>query len=179
MKRRIFTIALLAMLTLTASAQNTTTFLGIAVEGSKAEMTKKLLENGAVRGKNGLEISGIDDVPYLIKIHTNRGKVYRLSLIESKGTEDVSLAIAKYNALLDWYKNSPDYAEYEYNRPADGSDNLKYENYVHQGVYYAEFFQQSDPQLYNRRVGFQITDAFGDYRIERMYDNIYNMPKGR
>ena len=179
--KRLLTIALSVILTASLSAQgNITSFLGIPVNGTKAEVTQRLIEQGAVKVKDGLQISGIDQMPFLVRIKTHKGKVYSISLVETKGTKDVKTAVARFNSLIDSYReNTCEYTEYEYNSFVVINDETSTERHIHEGDYYAEFFQVADPQLYNRKVGFTITDEFGDYRIERIYDNIYNMPEGK
>lgn len=179
--KRLLAIALSSMLAASLSAQgNITSFLGIPVNGTKAEVTQKLIEQGAVKVKDGLLISGIDQMAFLIRIKTHKGKVYRISLIDTKGTKDVKTALDRYNSLIDSYRgNTCGYTEYEHNSFVIFNDEATAERHIHEGDYYAEFFQVADPQLYNRKVGFTITDEFGDYRIERIYDNIYNMPEGK
>lgn len=177
--KRILTIAMTLMLALYVQAQGSvTSFLGIPVDGSRATMVKELVKKGFVRKSNDRLDCVIEGVPYIVKIMTNKGRVCRISLIEKEGTEDVSLAVEKYNALIEWYRNSKDYTEYEYNDPIRSSDNLTYERYICEGWYYAEFFQVCDPQLYSKRVSFKLSDEYGDYRIVRCYDNIYNLPEG-
>lgn len=179
MKRTIL-IALSLILTLTLSAQsNITTFMGIPVEGTRAAMTTQLLKNGLVKAGNDFLINNIEGRSFLVRIMTNKGKVYRISMVETKGTSDVHSILTKYENLIDEFRaNETLYCEYEYNKPVDPAHEPFWENFIHQGAYYAEFFQVSDPQLYSRRVAFRITDEFGDYRIERLYDNIYNLPEG-
>ena len=178
--KRILTTAIAFLLTLTLSAQsNITTFMGIPVDGTKAAMTTMLLKNGLVKSGNDFIISNIEGRSFLVRIMTNKGKVYRISMVETKGTSDVNSILTKYENLIDEFRtNETLYCEYEYNKPVDPAHAPYWKEFIHQGAYYAEFFQVSDPQLYSRRVAFRITDEFGDYRIERLYDNIYNLPEG-
>lgn len=179
MKRTIIA-ALTLVLSLTLSAQNNVTvFMGVPVDGTEASMIAHLMKNGATRKGENIVLNKIDGNPYIIRLKTNKGRLWRVSMIDSKGTKDVNRILSIYEAMIDAYReNTNQYCEYEYNKPVNPADSLNWENYIHQGAYYAEFFQIADPQLYSRRVAFRITDEFGDYRIEHMYDNIYNMPEG-
>lgn len=178
--KRILTTAIAFLLTLTLSAQsNITTFMGIPVDGTKAAMTAYLLKNGAKRQGKDLIFNSIDGNPYIIRLMTNKGRVWRVSMVDGKGTKNVEQILGIYEEMIDSYRaNETQYCEYEYNKPVDPAHEQYWENFIHQGAYYAEFFQVSDPQLYSRRVAFRITDEFGDYRIERLYDNVYNLPEG-
>lgn len=180
MKQAIIT-TIAFLLTLTLSAQGRiTTFLGIPVKGTESTMTKKLIKNGLTETRNGLLMTGRDGRTYLVQVVSNKGKVCRVSVIETEGTEDVNLAIAKYNALIEDYKNDTiGHAEYETNpivRPANENAHRKF---IQEGWYYAEFFQAAKPQRYKKRVAFRITDKYGDYRIEKYYDNLFNMPEDK
>lgn len=176
--KHTLTIIIILLLSLTAAAQgNITTFMGIPVDGTKDAMTQQLLKNGVKHKGNDLVASNIEGKTYLIRLETHKGKVYRVSMVETKGTEDVNRILARYEALIEEYReNTSMYCEYEYNPPVNYKHANDFEKYIHDGCYYAEFFQAADPQLYSRRMAFRITDEFGDYRIEWLYDNIFNMP---
>lgn len=179
--KRTLSIIITLMLTLTLSAQdNITTFMGIPVDGTREVMTAKLLKNGVVKKDNNLIVKDIEGGTYFIQLKTHKGKVYRVSMVETKGTDDVNRIIGRFDSLVEEYReNTALYCEFEYNHPviADSIDTK--EQYIKQGCFFAEFFQKADPQLYSKRIGIQITDRYGDYRIERLYDNVYNMPEGK
>lgn len=178
--KRIFSITLTLMLAVSLQAQKSvTTFLGIPVEGTKSEMVNKLKENGVLTESGSGMSCTISGVPYIVKIMTNDNKVYRISLTEQVGTDDICKAIAKYNELIEQFRNNEkEFTEYESNDLIHECNSPKYRHYIHEGWCYAEFFQVCDPQLYSRKVSFKISDEYGDYRIVRCYDNIYNLPKG-
>ena len=178
--KRFFSITLAFLLALSLQAKNPiTTFLGIPVGGTKSEMISKLKEKGVLTEAGSEMRCSISGVPYIVKIMTDKNKVYRISLTEVAGTDDVCKAVAKYNELIEQFRNNDrKYTEYESNDLIHECDSPKYRHYIHEGWCYAEFFQVSDPQLYSKRVSFKISDEYGDFRIVRCYDNIYNMPKG-
>lgn len=177
MKKIVFAFLMtLAPMSLLAQ-KNITTFMGIPVNGTKSSVVAKLKSRGFVKDGHDCLKGEIENIPYLVRVMTDRGRVYRISVVEEKGTDDVSLAVARYNSLLDWFRKDSNYTEYEYNPYIYPSDNLKYEKKIADGWYYAEFFQKEEPQLYSRLVSFRITDEYGDYRIERCYENIYNSPE--
>lgn len=175
------TIVLSLLLTLTMSAQsNITTFMGIPVDGTKESMTMKLLKNGVEKRGRDLMIDDVLGTSYFIRLMTNKGKVYRISMTEAKGTEDMNTIINKFYSIVEEYKeNTQLYCELEPNHPVMAENDEIKKQYIKDGCYLAEFFQQADPQLYSRRIGIQITDKYGDYRIERLYDNVHNMPEDK
>ena len=173
--KRILNIIMMTMLALTTQAQQSITeFMGIPVDGSKTSLIKKLKNKGVVNMQ-----CIMDNIDYNIKIYDHKGKVYRISLIEKKGTDDPCVAVKKYNDLVTRYKNDTrDYTEYESNDLIREANSQRYKRFISEGFYYAEFFQVCVPQLYSRRVSIKISDEDGDYRLVNSYYNIYNMPEG-
>ena len=94
--KRFFLITLAFSLALSLQAKNPiTTFLGIPVDGTKSEMISKLKEKGVLTEAGSEMRCSISGVPYIVKIMTDKNKVYRISLTEVAGTDDVCKAVAK------------------------------------------------------------------------------------
>lgn len=176
---RIISLVLTLMVSLALSAENgATSFMGIPVDGSVKSMKRSLALKGFSLTKNGGMKGVYEGVTYTLDICTHKHKVYRIQLTECEGVTDIKTAIAKYNGLLEVYRNNPLYTEYEYNWPALKKDEPFYEDFLQQGAYYAEFFQISDPQLYSKLVNIRIAEVEDTYRIVICFDNIFNKPNG-
>lgn len=87
---------------LAAMAQNVTTFLGIPVDGTKAEMRRKLIAKGyqpeTFGGEEWLtgEFNGKD---VQIFIQTNNNKVWRLAVMDENAVDEAQIKI-RFNTLV-------------------------------------------------------------------------------
>lgn len=178
--KKIFTIAIMMMLVLNMSAQQgITTFLGIPVDGSKTLFIQKVKAKGFEQDTKDNSLNGMfEGRPVTIKVFTDNGKVSRVMVIDSESTRDVMEIVDKYNGLIDTYRERPDLTEYESNPYIRDAEAAIHMRFIHEGFYYAEFFQRNDPELYSRLMSFKISDEKGEYRIITCFDNIYNLPKG-
>ena len=170
-------IILSLILTLTAAAQtDVTTFMNVPVNGTRTSMVRKLLKAGLKKAGKDLLLEDVDGKSFIVTLQTNGKEVCRVTMTPTRGTGDVFLAVQMYNTLIECYRRDCGYCEKEYNREALMADSLNWKRYIKQGMYYAEFFQAADPQMYVKRVSFRLTEKNGEYCIERRYDNIYKIP---
>ena len=174
--RRIFTLAIALMLVLAMQAETTVTFMGVPVKGKQESFKQQLLKKGCYTDKNNVLKGVVDGTLCTIIINTTDGKVTNITAIEDESITDENVAVARYNYLLDYYKNSSDYAEFEANpyTQAETPENIR-KNISEEWYYYAEFFQKSEPQRFTKRMAFRLTDKYGNYRIVRYYDNNFDI----
>ena len=142
-------LLVLLFISIFANAQkDVTTFLGIPVDGTKAEMKQKLIAKGYtpktdLAGKEYLEgeFNGTD-----VRIHiiTNNNKVYRIMVSDVNQLDEANIRI-RFNRLVSQFKNNKRYFSFEdYYLPE--SENISYEMRIHNKIYEASFFQTPDMQ---------------------------------
>ena len=109
--KKIVSILVMVLCALSISAQEkeVTKFLGIPVDGYKAEMRKKLIEKGFTYSAQGDylegEFNGHDVVVYII---TNNNKVYRIMLCDAHGLDEANIKI-RFNNLVSQFENNNRY----------------------------------------------------------------------
>lgn len=184
---------------LTISAQtDVTTFLGIPVDGFKADMRKKLIEKGFTPktvGENEFlegEFNGHDVRVYIV---TNNNKVYRIMLVDRNGTDEAQIKI-RFNNLCYQFEKNERYSSEDMTIPED--EDISYEMSVHDKIYEAIFFQKSvlptglvlteddakaaarayTEATLKKPVWFRIGETAGQYYIYMYYDNEYNKANG-
>ena len=141
MKRVFITIVLLTLaISSFAQEKDVTKFLGIPVDGTKAEMIAKLKEKGftsTVRDKDILEgeFNGRD---VEIMIGTNRDKVWRV-IVYDKGYYNESQIKTRFNNLCKQFLDNPKYKSIDQTIPED--EDISYEMNVHDKEYTALFYQ--------------------------------------
>lgn len=174
--KRIIIITLTLVLALAMQAETTVTFMGVPVKGRQESFKQQLLKKGCYTDKNNVLKGVVDGKLCTIIINTTEGKVANVTAIEDEPIADEYVAVARYNHLLDYYKNSPDYAEFEANTypQAETPENIR-KNISEEWYYYAEFFQKAEPQRFTKRMSFRLTDKYGNYRIVRYYDNNFDI----
>ena len=174
--KRIFTLAITLMLALTMQAETTVAFMGVPVKGKQESFKQQLLKKGCYTDKNNVLKGVVDGTLCTIIINTTGDKVANVTAIEDEPITDENVAVARYNYLLDYYKNSSDYAEFEANpyTQAETPEKIR-KNISEEWYYYAEFFQQAEPQRFTKRMAFRLTDKYGNYRIVRYYDNNFDI----
>lgn len=143
MKKTTFIFLSIVLMTMSVFAQtsdnNTLKFLGIPVDGTKANMIAKLKEKGftynasadVLRGKfNGLESD--------IFISTNYGKVDRIVVVDRYGYDEAGIK-ARYNNLVSQMdKNQKYFSLIEYTISDD--DDISYEMKVNNKRFDAWYF---------------------------------------
>lgn len=141
--KKLLSMTMLLMLSIIAYAQqDVTQFLGIPIDGSKAQMVRKLKKKGyrndlttdALVGKfNGAEVG--------IFVVTNNNKVCRIMVADANNVDERAIQI-RFNRLCEQFANNPKYISLQdYTIPED--EDISYEIAVHKKRYEAIFYQQA------------------------------------
>lgn len=122
--------------------KDVTQFLGIPVDGSKAEMVQKIKAKGftqSIYNEDALEgeFNGYDVRVY---VSTNRGKVCRIMVCDVNTVDERSIQIRFNRLCRQFEKNSKYLSLDDYTIPDD--ENISYEMMVHKKRYDALFYQQ-------------------------------------
>lgn len=177
---RFFSIVLLMMASLAVPAQKATVFMGVKVDGSKSDVVRKLKSAGFSDGTKPYDLTGeVNGKMSEVSILTHKGKVWRIEVRDYSPYASADDAVRRYNRLIDVFRKDNSYTEYEQNPYTSETERTFFEEYIREGFYYAEFFQRSRPELYERLVSFQIVEDADEYRIVTCYDNIHNRPEER
>lgn len=143
-----FIIAMLFLASMEANAQkDVTKFLGIPVDGYKAEMKKKLTAKGfTYNAQNDFfegEFNGRDVHVYIV---TNNNKVWRIMVCDKNKCEEGEIKIRFNNLCRQFAKNkkylAANIGESDYT--LSDSENISYEMLVHKKRYEASYFQIPD-----------------------------------
>lgn len=193
--RNLLTIATL-LFALTLNAQNDVTkFLGIPVDGSKAEMIQKLKAKGFTSTSYDREIlegefNGRDVTIY---VQTNNNKVWRIIVSDASGISEQQIKI-HFNNLCSQFENNSNYiSTSDFTIPE--SEDVAYEMLVHKKQYQAVFFQRAKLDLTDdyasalslskiedkaskKVVWFTIIEQLSKYIIVFYYENEYNRANG-
>ena len=173
--KRTLTIALTLMLALTMQAQTTVTFMGIPVKGKQEAFRQELLKKGCYTEKNSVLMGIVDGALSTIIINEVNDEVKSVTAIEEEQMTNENIAISRFNYLIDYYKASSEYTEYESNYYVEPTYKATAQKNISEENYYAVFFQTAKNQRYTKRLGFKVSDKFGGYRIVRHYDNNYDI----
>lgn len=152
MKKIIFIITIMLSV-LCANAQeevessdipkDVTTFLGIPVDGTKAEMRQKLIAKGYTpkKDRDGDEwLEGeFNGSSVRIRIVTNKNKVYRI-MVSNANPYDEANVKNEYNILVDQFEHNKRYKSFkDFSIPSD--EDFSYEMEVNNKVYAALYGQ--------------------------------------
>lgn len=203
--KKILTLIALLMLVGTMQAQRqVTTFLGIPVDGTKAEMKRKLVAKGFTPkgyGDNEYLEGEFNGRDVLLGIVTNNNKVYRIAVADANSVDEANIRI-RYNTLIQQFEANNKY-ETIHAIPIDEDTDISYEMTVKNKTFEADFFQKSRAlttdknatdktssavgtesteqqaqDKFKRLVWFRIMENFGKYGITIFYDNGYNEANG-
>ena len=141
--KRIITTAVLALMTIVAIAQTpdgTLKFLGIPVDGKKSEMIEALKDKGFRYDPKSEFLTGeFNGRKSNIAIVENRGKVYRVLVLDANTTDEGQIRI-RYNNLISQFENSNGkYYSIFPNEPIPEDEDISYELNVHNKQYSAAF----------------------------------------
>ena len=159
--KKLFSIVLMMFCVLTISAQtDVTTFLGIPVDGFKADMRKKLIAKGftpTTYNEDVLEgeFNGHDVYVHIV---TNNNKVWRIMLTDKNNKNETDIKI-RFNKLVRQFDNNERYIypletvaeaieKIEFNKEEvyiiPDEDDISYEMLVNNKRYEAAFHQVMD-----------------------------------
>lgn len=204
--RKLLLFALSLILSAAMHAQNDVTkFLGIPVDGTKAEMIRKLKAKGFVStGVDGTLEGEFNGQKVYVSVVTNNRKVYRVAVADATERSETDIKI-RFNNLCRQFNDNPKYGSGSDQTISD-DENISNEMILHNKRYEAAFYQVSksemdsffkstytEEQLANptdemrsvfvdfiskRSVWFMIDGKYGKYRILMYYDNGYNQADG-
>jgi len=151
MMRKLLSITMLLVFSVAANAQkDVTRFLGIPVEGSKAEMIRQIKAKGyrSISPYSDIlegEFKGMDVV---IHVNTPAGtdKVYGIQVSDTNHVDERSIRI-RFNRLCEQFTNDPEYVSLEDQTIPDDED-ISYEMRVNNKRYNAVFYQQPISENY-------------------------------
>jgi hypothetical protein len=143
--KKILSIAVLLMLTISIYAQRETTqFLGIPVDGSKSEMIKKLVSKGYTISTNDKDIlvGEFNGTNVNVHIATNNNRVYRIMVCDvyAKSEKDIKI---RFNKLCQQFQNNMKYIPASLSPDYILSDNedISYGMLVKKKRYEAAYYQ--------------------------------------
>lgn len=141
MKKLLSTTVVLMLSIMAYAQQDVTRFLGIPVDGSKAEMVRKLKEKG-YRGDLTTDalVGEFNGAKVNVFVATNNNKVCRIMVADANTVDERSIQI-RFNRLCKQFANNPKYLSLQdYTIPED--EDIAYEMTVHNKRYEALFYQQ-------------------------------------
>ena len=147
MKRFLLLMVMAASVLAAMAQRDVTKFLGIPVDGTKAEMRKKLIAKGftptKLPGYDFLE-GEFNGEKVNVHIVTNNNKVYRIYVCDSKPRSEADIKI-RYNNLTHQFQQNNRYISLEdYSIPDD--ERISYEMMVHKKRYQAIFYRDVDAE---------------------------------
>ena len=135
-----FIIGILIMCsTVFGQSESTLKFLGIPVDGSKSEMIEALKTKGfEYDSEYGLLIGDFNGRKSFIGIVENRGKVYRVAVMDANRCDDRQIKI-RFNNLIHQFENNDKYFYIVPNNIIPEDEDIHYEILVNKKQYIAEF----------------------------------------
>lgn len=134
------------MLALTAFAQkDVTKFLGIPVDGTKAQMIAKLKAKGFTTStkpyKKGALTGTFNGRKVDLYVVTNNNKVYRIMVADQNEVDEPEI-ITRFNILCDQFKKNPKYMSFGEDYTIPENEDISYEMLVKNKQYDAIFYQK-------------------------------------
>lgn len=177
--KKLFSLVMLCI-ALTINAQTKVTeFLGIPVDGTKAEMIEKIKDKGFVLNKQYDWLEGeFNGKEVLVGVNTISNKVWRIGIIDKYSLDEINIKI-RFNELCYQFMNNDKYISCEMNSLIDKNENISYNIIVNKKRYEAMFYQKPfDVDMYDRIVWFSIEEHYGEYLIVMFYENKKNKSNG-
>ena len=159
--------------------KDVTTFLGIPVDGQKAEMRKKLIAKGYTPKKAGEyeyfegEFNGTDVHIY---IGTNNNKVYRIMLCDARTQSEAGIKI-RFNRLVSQFENNKRYTSLDEDYTLPESEDISYEMMVNKKNYQAMFYQVPDMEKVDtlalvEKINSELLQKFSKEQIEKPSEEV-------
>lgn len=165
MKKVFITIVLLTLaISSFAQEKDVTKFLGIPVDGTKAEMIAKLKEKGftQVDFDDDVILEGeFNGTDVYIIVVTNNNKVYRIMVSDKNRISETDIK-ARFNTLCNQFKDNNKYlsiADYTISEDEDISYQLNVKNKRYQAIFYQVNQELITKILLNKYTKEQLVDT--------------------
>lgn len=165
MKKFFLTIVLLSLaISSFAQEKDVTKFLGIPVDGTKAEMIAKLKEKGftQVDFDDDVILEGeFNGTDVYIIVVTNNNKVYRIMVSDKNRINETDIK-ARFNTLCNQFKDNNKYlsiADYTISEDEDISYQLNVKNKRYQAIFYQVNQELITKILLNKYTKEQLVDT--------------------
>lgn len=141
--KRLILAAMMILFATTANAQkDVTKFLGIPVDGTKAEMIQKLKAKGFTSKAYDSEILEGEFNGEKVEIHivTNNNKVYRIMVADKTMRNEANIRI-RFNNLCNQFENNGNYVFFMDDQSIPQDEDISYEMTVKDKRYEAAYYQ--------------------------------------
>lgn len=175
MKRFLsITLSLVFVVTAFAQQKDVTKFLGIPVDGTKAEMIEKLKAKGFTINPyvNDVLDGEFNGTEVHISIVTNNNKVWRIGLCDANTMDETNIII-RFNRLLRQFEANPRYRSLG-NQEIPASEDIGHEMLANHKVYEASFIQRPDTAIINRRVKAALLEKYTEEQLKNPTEDIDN-----
>lgn len=173
--KKIYFFFLLVYLSSATNAQNTITFLGVPIDGTKREMISKLVAKGFEYNPSDEYLYGeFNGQDVQISIHTVNNRVWRLGVMDVFPTNEVNIK-NRYNILFDQFLNNGKYYCVS-GQKLNEKDDISYEITVNNKRYDAGFGLVNSS--INGFVWYMIAKLSDEYKIVIFYENGDNAANG-
>ena len=178
MKKILLSLTLL-MLSVAMYAQNEVTkFLGIPIDGTKADMIQEIKAKGFSYNAQEDCLEGIfNGEKVYVSVQTNKNKVWRIAVADKTGRDEGQIKI-RFNKLCQQFDDNPKYYSLKGIQKLSDNDNISYEMTVEHKQFEAIYYQLPHEGTLNRTVWFTIGEIDGEYYISLFYENNKNEAHG-
>lgn len=150
MKKVLWLMLLLTSMTAMAQKRDVTKFLGIPVDGYKAEMKKELIAKGFTYNAEGDYFDGeFNGSDVIVAIVTNNNKVCRIMVRDAIPCSETNIKIRFNNLCAQFAKNDKKYTPVnfgEHDYKISENEDISYEMIAHNKRYEAAYYQALDPE---------------------------------
>ena len=177
--KKILLSLMLLMLSVAMYAQNEVTkFLGIPIDGTKADMIQKIKEKGFSYNAQEDCLEGIfNGEKVYVSVQTNKNKVWRIAVADKTGRDEGQIKI-RFNKLCQQFDDNPKYYSLKGTQKLSDNDDISYEMTVEHKQFEAIYYQLPHEGALNRTVWFTIGEVYGKYYISIFYENNKNESHG-
>lgn len=140
MKKLLSIIATLLIATALYAQKEVTKFLGIPVDGTKANMIQQLKAKGYQYNSSSDILTGeFNGRNVILSVVTNNNKVYRILVKDAVGSSETDIKI-RFNTLCKQFEDNKKYTSNDDYTISEAED-ISYEMSVHNKRYEADFYQ--------------------------------------
>ena len=167
------------MLSVAMYAQNEVTkFLGIPIDGTKADIIQKIKEKGFSYNAQEDCLEGIfNGEKVYVSVQTNKNKVWRIAVADKTGRDEGQIKI-RFNKLCQQFDDNPKYYSLKGTQKLSDNDDISYEIIADHKQFEAVYYQLPYEGALDRVVWFNIGAVSGEYNLYIHYENKRNESHG-
>lgn len=177
--KKILMMLFLMLTSIVSIAQNPFMFMGVPIDGNKAQFVKELSKVYSYYSETDSFEGRFNGRSSWISVRENHGKVDRIMVMDAIGSSETDIRIS-YNNLLQKFNSNPKFFAVNDNQPIPEGEDISYEMMINNKKYEASYhfdsyYGYTDEAIlteFKNEIGEEKYETLDNEQLERILNNL-------